>query len=315
VTGSRVTALGPGGEFDRIRAIWKRLGDRVVCVGDDAAIVTIGAERLAFSCDMAVEERHFRLAWLEPEEIGWRVGASALSDLAAVAAEPHGMLASVGVPPEHAGDFLTRVMDGLGDVAATVGAAVWGGDLVNSERVVIDAMVVGRAARPVSRSDARAGDGLWISGRLGAPHEAVAAWLAGGKPKAVTRARYARPIPRVREALWLAGKGATALIDVSDGLVGDAGHVAAASNVMLRIIAEDVPVHEGVERWESALVGGEEYELLVTLPPAFGHRQASEFTERFGLPLTHIGEVKGGHGALVERNGKPVELPQGFSHF
>ncbi len=307
--------LGPGGEFDRIRAIWQRLGQHAAEVGDDAAIVHVGAEQLALSCDMAVEGRHFRLDWLHPAELGWRIGASAISDLAAVAAEPIGMLVSVGVPERLAVEFLPELMAGVGRSAAHTGAVVWGGDLVQSDAVVVDVMVAGRVARPVLRSGARAGDALWVTGRLGGPHEAVAAWLAGREPHAEARARYAKPVPRVHEALWLRDHGATALIDVSDGLTGDAGHLAAASGVALAIAADLVPCLPGVERWESALVGGEEYELLATMPASFGDADARAFSAQFALPLTRIGAATAGQGVHVTRGGRSVELPDAFSHF
>lgn len=307
--------LGPGGEFDRIRAIWRRLGAHASQVGDDAAIVRVGGERLAFSCDMAVEGRHFRLDWVRPAELGWRIGASAISDLAAVAAEPLGMLVSVGVPERLAVEFLPELMGGLGQSAAYAGAVVWGGDLVRCDAVVVDVMVVGRVERPVLRSGARPGDGLWVTGRLGGPHDAVMAWLAQRNPHPEARERYVRPLPRIQEALWLRDHGATALIDVSDGLTGDAGHLAAASGAALAIAAELVPRHPGVERWESALTGGEEYELLSAMPPEFGETGAMAFAERFGLPLTRVGGVVAGEGVRVTYGGKPVELPHAFSHF
>jgi len=308
-------ALGPGGEFDRIRAIWARLGNRAEGLGDDAALVTVGGERLALSCDLSLEDRHFRLAWLEPEEIGWRAGAAALSDLAAVAAEPVGVLATVGVPRERADAFLVRVMDGVAAAAAAVGAMVWGGDLVQSERVLVDVFVVGRAPRPVTRDGARVGDGVWVTGRFGAPHTAVTAWHAGLVPSAEARARYARPEPRIAEAAWLRDHGASAMIDVSDGVAGDAGHVAAASGVALRLDADAVPRHPAAPGWEAAVGGGEEYELLVTLPATFPDGHAAEFAGRFGIPLTRVGIVEPGAGVVLERARRPVDLPPGFSHF
>jgi thiamine-monophosphate kinase len=225
------------------------------------------------------------------------------------------MLVSVGVPEPLTVEFLPELMAGVGQSAAHAGAVVWGGDLVQSDAVVVDVMVAGRAAHPLLRSGASPGDALWVTGRLGAPHEAVAAWLAGRTPHPEARARYARPLPRVREALWLRDHGATALIDVSDGLTGDAGHLAAASGVALAIAAELVPRHPGVERWESALVGGEEYELLVTLPASFGDEAARAFAGQFALPLTRIGSAAAGQGLQVTRDGHPVELPDAFSHF
>ncbi len=310
------TALGPGREFDHIRAIWQRLGDRLHGVGDDAAIVTIGAERLALSCDLAVEDRHFKLAWLAPAELGWRATAAALSDLAAVAAEPVGVLVSLGAPPAGAEAFLTDVMDGVGHAAASVGAAVWGGDLVQSDRVILDLLVVGRVREaPVLRLGATPGDGVWVTGALGGPHEAVQAWLAGAVPAPAARERYAHPLPRVHEARWLAERGATAMIDVSDGLVGDAGHLAAASGVAIAIESEQVPSHPGAREWRSALVGGEEYELLVALPPGFGPDAAAAFTAAFELPLTRVGAVATGRGVTVRRGGQAIDVAGGFSHF
>lgn len=306
--------LGPGGEFDRLRAVFARLGKRVAGVGDDAALVTVDGAPLALSCDLSVEDRHFRLAWLAPREVGWRAAASALSDLAAVAAEPAGVLAAVGVPEGREGAFLEELMDGVAEAADAVGAVVWGGDLVRAERVTVDVTVVGRAPRPVRRAGAGPGDGVWVTGALGGPQAALAAWEAGGTPAPGARARFARPAPRVREAAWLRDRGATAMIDLSDGLVGDAGHLAAASDVALELEADRVPVHPDATP-EAALAGGEEYELLVTLPAAFGAADGAEFRRWFDLALTRVGAVARGRGVALRRGGRLVTIPAGFSHF
>ena len=316
------TPLGPGGEFDRLRAVFARLGPRVAAVGDDAALVTIDGAALALSCDLVVEGRHFRRDWLTPGEIGWRACAAALSDLAAVAAEPLGVLAAVGVPEGSEGTFLEEVMEGVGAAAAACGASVWGGDLVRAPQVTMDVMVVGRASHPVRRRGARAGDGVWVTGALGAPAAAVAVWEAGANPGPGLRDRFARPVPRVAEAWWLRDRGATAMLDVSDGLVGDAGHLAAASGVAVEIEVERVPVHEAVttdpavtadEAVRYALTGGEEYELLVALPASFA--EAAAFAESFGIALTRVGTVRAGTGVSVMRDGRQIEVGAGFSHF
>ncbi|MDH4044434.1 MAG: thiamine-phosphate kinase, partial [Gemmatimonadota bacterium] len=239
--------LGPGGEFDRLRAVFRHLSPRLRGVGDDAALITVDGVRLAFSCDLAVEGRHFRLEWLTATEVGWRACAAALSDLAAVAAEPLGVLAAVGVPDGLDGEFLQWLMDGIVRAAGAAGAELWGGDLVRAPQVTIDVTVVGRAERAVRRRGARPGDGLWVTGQLGAPRAAVAAWEAGLHPAPGLRERFAHPVPRIAESWWLRDHGATAMIDLSDGLVGDAGHLAAASGVRVEIAAERVPVHPAVE--------------------------------------------------------------------
>jgi thiamine-monophosphate kinase len=315
-----VTPLGPGGEFDRLRAVFARLGRSVSGIGDDAAIVAVDGVMLALSCDLAVEGRHFRRAWLTAEEIGWRACASALSDLAAMAAQPLGVLAAVGVPEGSEGAFLEELMEGVARAAAFSGAVVWGGDLVQAPVVTVDVTVVGRAERPVRRRGARPGDRVWVTGSLGAPAGAIAAWESGSLPHPALRTRFAKPVPRVAEALWLRDQGATAMLDVSDGLVGDAGHLAAASGVAVTIEAERVPVHGAVagateERIERAVRGGEEYELLVALPPGFGDPEARGFVRAFELPLTCVGEIAEGAGVVVFRGGRPWEIGGGFSHF
>lgn len=308
-----MTALGPGAEFDRIRAVWARIGARLREAGDDAALVTIDGAALAISTDLAVEDHHFRRAWLAPPEIGWRATAAALSDLAAVAAEPVGVLASVGVPARGAEALLPELMAGVADAAQAAGAVVWGGDLVQSDRVVLDIVVVGRAARPLRRAGARPGDALWVTGRLGGPWAAVRAWMGGGEPAPAARERFARPVPRIAEAAWLRDAGATALIDVSDGLAGDAGHVAAASGVACVLDADRLPLHDAATDWRDAAAGGEEYELLVAMPGEFD--RPGEFASRFTVPLTRVGVCEAGAGVRVVRGGREVNVPRAFSHF
>ena len=308
------TALGPGGEFDRIRAIWRRLGEQMSQAGEDCALVTIGSERLAISTDVTIEGTHFRKGWLAPEEVGWRAAAAALSDLAAVAAEPRGVMASLGVSPEWPEELVSEVMHGVGQAAAAVDAQLWGGDLVRSERLVLDVVVVGRAEAPVLRSGAAPGEGLWVTGALGGPAAALAAWLAGGEPEQTARERFAHPRPRIAEALWLRDEGATAMIDLSDGLIGDAGHLAAASGVRCVIEDERVPVHPAASP-RGALVGGEEYELLAALPRETDNELAAAFEDTFGIRLTRVGRVEEGQGVELLENGAPVALPGGFTQF
>ena len=308
-----MTALGRGGEFDLIRTVWARLGDRVEGAGDDCALITVDGVGLAISTDLAVEDRHFRRAWLSPGEIGFRSAAGSLSDLAAVAAEPLGVLVSVAAPAADADALIPELMAGVAEAAAAVGATVWGGDLVQSDRVLLDVVVVGRADRPVRRTGAASGDALWVTGRLGGPRAAVRAWVAGQEPGAAARSRFARPEPRVREARWLRDQGARAMIDISDGLGGDAGHLAAASGVACVLDAAAVPVHEGADGWEDAMAGGEEYELLVAMPAAFDARDS--FQRLFAVPLTRIGACEAGRGVRVLRGGREVDIPASFSHY
>ena len=307
--------LGGGPEFDRIRAIAAALGDRAPGLGDDVAWLEVGGRHLAVSTDVSVEGVHFRRDWLAPPEIGWRAAAAALSDLAAAGAEPLGVLVAVTAPADEGPGALAALMDGVGSAAAAAGTGVLGGDLSRGTALSLAITVVGVSERILRRSGAEPGDGLWVTGELGGARAALAAWRAGRTPAAAARERFARPEPRLAAGAWLAAHGATAMLDLSDGLGGDAGHLAAASGVRLRIALERLPVHPAVPAEADAAGeapelfaarGGEDFELLAAMPPGF--TAASPF------PLTRIGEVEAGRGVALELGGRPVSVP-GYDHF
>ncbi len=317
----RSLRLGPGGEFDRLRAIFVALGTAGRDLGDDCALLSIGGRRLAISIDLSLEGVHFRTDWLALREIGWRATAAALSDLAAEGATPLGVLVSLGVPgnrQRRTGNAspAVQIMAGVGAAARSVGASVLGGDLVRSPRYLVDVCVLGVAQRPVRRSGARSGDGLWVTGRLGGAGLALAALRAGrgGRLAPALRRRFARPVPRIAAGRWLARRGARAMIDISDGLAGDAGHLAAASGVGVAIELERVPCWPGVTPL-AAVRSGEEYELLVAMPRHFATAGAKAFGRATGLPLTRIGDCTAGRGVRMTHDGRPITPPPGFDHF
>lgn len=320
--GRRALRLGAGGEFDRLRAIFTSLGAAGRGLGDDCALVRIGSRTLALSIDLSLEGVHFRTDWLSFREIGWRATAAALSDLAAEGAEPIGVLVSLAVPdnasPGNASPGnvppVVQIMRGVGAAARSVGAAVLGGDLVRSPSYLVDVCVVGVARRPVRRIGARPGDEVWVTGRLGGAGLGLAAFRAGRRPAAAVRRRFVHPEPRIAAGLWLARHGAHAMIDISDGLAADAGHVAAASGVRLEIALERIPRWPGATP-RAAAQSGEEYELLVALPRRFGERAARAFRRATGLPLTRIGRCTAGRGLLITDNGRPTTPLSGFDHF
>lgn len=315
--------LGPGPEFDRIRQILQRLGPIAQGVGDDCAILPDGEGRLVVSVDLSVEGVHFRRDWLTLEEIGWRATAAALSDLAAEGAATIGVLTSIGVPATAGDDDLTALMSGVGSAAHAAGGAVLGGDLTASERWVIDVTVLGRAQRPVTRAGGIAADGLWVTGELGGARAALHAWRAGGAPDASARAAFAHPAPRLSSGQALARAGAHAMLDISDGLAGDAEHLAAASGVCVEIDLARVPVapaakliaaREGVSPAVFAAQGGEDYELLVAMPAEFDADAVARLQRETGVPLTRIGTVRPGQGARFLLGGQVVTL-RGHDHF
>jgi thiamine-monophosphate kinase len=321
-----VIRLGPGAEFDLIRSFLAGAGPRQgpdpsirVGPGDDCAVVV--GEGIALSVDMVVEDVHFRRTWLEPAELGYHAAAAALSDLAAMAARPVGVLASLALGPGDEGDVGAGVMEGAGAAARDAGAAVLGGDVTRSPGpLVVDIVAVGEAARPVLRSGAEPGDEVWVTGALGGAAAAVAAWLAGREPGPAARTAFARPTPRVREARWLAERGLpSAMIDLSDGIAGDARHLAAASGVRLVIEATRLPVAAaagaGAAGQRLAAVGGQDYELCFTASPGSVAPVAGEFRAMFGTGLTRVGRVEAGSGAvLLDATGAELEL-DGFQHW
>lgn len=321
--------LARGAEFDLIRRFLPRhphaRGDVRVGPGDDCAVVT--GDGIALSSDMSVEGVHFRRDWLTGREIGGRAAAAALSDLAAVAARPIGILVSLALPDDDAGAFAVHLMEGVRAAAERAGAALLGGDVTRSPGpLVIDVTVVGEAPAPVLRSGAAAGDEVWVTGELGASALFVEQMLAGDDPDPAARARFAHPVPRVHEARWLAERcGLTAMVDLSDGLAGDAAHLSAASGVAVLLAPELIPVHPAVRRrapsadhaLRMALAGGEDYELCFTAPTGAVHPHEGEFASTFGVRLSCVGRVAGGDGVWftdAEGNRRPLGVA-GYQHF
>jgi thiamine-monophosphate kinase len=305
-------ALGPGREFDFVRALLARWGTLAAGVGDDAALIDVPADqRLVASTDSAVEGVHFRRDWLTPREIGWRAASAALSDLAAMAAAPLAMLVSLSIPETWLGD-IAELADGLGDAARATGARIAGGDLTSARELCIAITALGSSAEPLLRSGARSDDLLYVTGRFGGPLSALRAWQGGNLPTGDTRNRFVHPVPRLLEAAWLAEHGAHAAIDISDGLLNDAAHIAAASRARLAITLDELPTLGGLSP-DDAARSGEEYELLVASPHAL---DVEAFVRRFDLPLTEIGRVEAGHAEVVATlHGARVASGGGFDHF
>ncbi len=313
--------LATGAEFDLIRRFYEAAPDvhrRDVRVGpgDDACVVA--GDGIAVSTDVAVEDVHFRRDWLAPEEIGWRSAAAALSDLAAMGARPIGVLASLAAPDGDVPAYAEAVMSGLRDAATSAGAALLGGDVSRSPNaLVVDVVVLGECPSPLLRSGMRPGDELWVTGRLGGAAAAVDAWLSGRAPDAAAREAFAQPRPRVTEARWLAETGVVqAAIDLSDGLAGDAEHVAAASGVRVVLEATAIPIHPSATR-AMALGGGEDYELCFAARAGALDGVAEAFRRRFDLSLTRVGEAAEGSGVWMAAEDGAVHAVDvgGFRHF
>lgn len=311
---NRHVSMGPGAEFDAVRALLVQWGSAAEGVGDDGAILDVpSGSRLVVSTDTTVEDVHFRRSWLTAEEIGWRATQAALSDLAAMGATPMGVLLALTVPVDWR-DELPALAEGIAAATRSARAPIVGGDVTAGDRLALAITVLGHATRPLTRAGARPGDTLYLTGSLGGPGAALAAWESGATPSASARARFAKPIARIAAGEWLAAHGATAAIDLSDGLAGDIAHLAAASGVHCVLDLDAIPCVDGIDVG-AALASGEEYELLIAAP-ALDTLAFSAAHD--GVTLTAIGRVERAAGAgtvAAERAGRPAALPNTHDHF
>lgn len=305
--------LGRGREFELIRQFLDKTTRRNhedvrVGPGDDCAVIG----DFAISADMSVENVHFKRAWLAGSEIGYRAAAAALSDLAAMAAQPIAAILSFSFTRDDANGWAATVMEGATHAVEEFGAMLVGGDVTRSEGAAsIDVIVIGRVLEPVLRSGARPGDELWVTGALGGAAGAAATWQKGDIPTGAARARFAHPVPRIREALWLRERvGLHAMLDLSDGIAGDALHIAAASDCRVVVDAAALPIHPDANL-EQALRGGEDYELCFTAAAGELANVATAFTQEFGVQLTCVGAIEKGAGLEI-LNGPGGS---GFDHF
>ncbi|MCL6538237.1 MAG: thiamine-phosphate kinase [Acidothermus sp.] len=269
------------GEFGLIARIIARTKANTVTLlgpGDDAAVVAAGDGRVVATTDLLVEGRHFRRDWSTPYDVGRKAAAQNMADVAAMGAVPTALLVGFGAPPELAAFWAERLMDGLVDEAAAIGAAVIGGDVVRAESIVVAVTALGdlQGRTPVTRSGARPGDVVALCGRLGWAEAGVAALRHGFRtPRAVVEA-HRRPQPPYQAGPRAADAGATAMIDVSDGLLADVGHIASASKVRIDLSREALPVDPpvaevgaalGIDPLRWVLTGGEDHALVATFPP------------------------------------------------
>ena len=320
------------GEFDLLRRLREALPPapaRVhVGVGDDAA-VTAGGGALVTSVDLLVQDVHFRRDAATPAQIGHKALAAALSDLAAMGAPAGEAYIAMTVPPELSEDEFMELLGGVTDLAAATGATLAGGDISAGPILTLGVTVVGRLATPaeaVRRDGARAGDVLAVTGELGGAAAGLLL-LGDGASAGVDAgvredllARQLTPQPQLEAGRALAAAGARAMIDISDGLAADAGHIAAESGVHLALDADAVPVAAGVaevaaaagaDPLDVALGGGEDYELLAALPPE-GVDGARAAVQAVGIPLTILGEVRVGAGVSVSSAAGPRQVPRGY---
>lgn len=286
--------------------------------GDDAALVAAPDGRVAASTDLLVEGVHFRLDWSTPEQVGRKAAAVNMADVAAMGAAPTALLVGLGCPPGTSAEVAEGLAAGLWAEASERGAGVVGGDVVSAPVVLLCVTVLGDLAgrAPVTRAGARPGDVLAVTGRLGWAAGGLAVLTEGGRghvgQPADLVAAHRVPRPPYAAGPVAAEAGASAMIDVSDGLLSDVGHVAAASGVAIEVRSGAVPVARplleaasalGVDPLRWVLTGGEDHALAATFP--------SDVLLPAGW--TAIGSVTEGSGVTVD--GQRYPGGAGWDHF
>ena len=308
--------LSDAGEFGLIRALVDLFpqGEQVlVGPGDDAAVLRVRTGHVVVSTDLMVEGRHFRREWAEAADVGHRAAAQNLSDVNAMGGRATSLTVGLAAPADLPVQWALDFARGFAEECSLVGASVVGGDLTRADEIVIAVTVLGACTQaPVLRSGARPGDVLALRGRQG--------WAAGGltvlgrgfrSPRVLVEA-YRRPEPPYDAGREAAEAGATAMIDVSDGLLADAGHVAAGSGVAIDVhtAAFDIPeplqavsAALGSDPMQFILGGGDDHALLATFPDV----------ESVPAGWSVVGAVTEGQGVTVD--GAEYDGPTGWTHF
>ncbi|MCH9720299.1 MAG: thiamine-phosphate kinase [Actinomycetia bacterium] len=305
------------GEFGLIELIRQRVpvGDAQLGIGDDAAVLSQPGSTLA-SVDTLVADRHFKPEWCSGADVGHRAAAAGLADIAAMGGQPSALLVSLSMPSDTEVSWALELLDGLVAEAQVARAQVVGGDLCQSETTTVSVTALGRAERPVTRAGARPGDVLAIAGRQG--------WAAAGltvlsrgfrSPRALVEA-YQRPHPPYDSGPQAAAAGATAMIDISDGLLADVRHLAVESSAVAELDSQAVPVADQLRETSSAfnvdplmwvMAGGDDHSLVAAFPPGVA------LPELF-IPIGRITEVVSGEpGVTVD--GRHWSGRGGHDHF
>jgi thiamine-monophosphate kinase len=319
-----VAALG---EFGLIAALsgWLPRDPRaLVGIGDDAAVLAAPDGRVVASTDFLLEGRHFRRDWSSGADVGAKAAARSLIDVAAMGALPTGLLVALAAPPDLPVAWARDLTAGLAAECARAGATVVGGDTARAESVLLATTVLGDLAgrAPVLRSGAAPGDLVAVTGSLGRAAAGLAL-LEAGVPEGPLQAAHRRPEPPYDAGPQAADLGATAMIDVSDGLLADLGHVAAASGVRIDLSSDRLS--PGAELRAAARVffgrtgrgSGPPDQLPLTwvLTGGEDHALAATFKPDVALPpsWTVIGTVLDGRGVLVD--GREWAGDAGWDHF
>ncbi len=327
--GNELRNLGEFGLIDRIAQRLPAGAGVALGIGDDAAAFAPAPGQLnLITTDMLVEGIHFDLSYSDPLSLGKKALSVNLSDIAAMGGKPRHYLLSLAIPPAITLDFLDNLISGMLSRAEQFGVHLIGGDTCSSSGpLVLNLTVLGEQSPDmlVRRSGARPGDQICVTGTVGDSALGLRLLRQGGR-KGDAIARHLDPLPRVREGLALAEAAIpSSMIDLSDGLLADLGHILDLSAVGARIYSEELPLSDTFrkhfplvteEALSLALAGGEDYELLFTAPPE-KIPQIFPLLEKMGTPVSVIGTItEENTRAVIGSDGKEISLDRkGYDHF
>jgi thiamine-monophosphate kinase len=308
-----IADAGEFGLIDRLQALFAQGEHVLIGPGDDAAVLRIRNGHVVVSTDLMVEGRHFRRDWASPEDVGHRAAAQNLSDINAMGGRAHSLTVGMAMPSDLPVQWALDFARGFAAEAALVGASVVGGDVTRADEVVIAVTVLGACTQaPVVRSGATPGDVLALHGRQGWAAAGLAVLGRGFRSPRVLVEAYRRPEPPYDAGRTAAEAGATSMIDVSDGLLAEAGHLARESGVAIDVRSGAFEIPEpltavgaalGADPLGFILGGGDDHALLATFP------------DRAAVPegWLVVGEVAEGEGVTVD--GAAYDGPTGWTHF
>ncbi|MBO0838227.1 MAG: thiamine-phosphate kinase [Actinobacteria bacterium] len=327
--------VGSLGEFGLIRELASRMpaGSLTsVGIGDDSAVVTAPSGSVVAAVDMVLEGRHFLRSWSSGRDVGIKAAARSLADIAAMGAVPTALLAAVALPGSLPASWALDLASGLAWEAERAGAGIIGGDTASAELVLVSVTALGdlSGAAPVRRSGAAAGDVVAVCGTLGHSAAGHALLSAGAREPTSLVAAHLRPAPPYDAGPEAARLGATAMIDVSDGLLADLGHVAEASGATIDVSSAGLVPPDDHPLWRAArsartdspdspsarllhwvLTGGEDHALAATFPPS----AASQLPPRWRVIGTVSAAGRAGPGERVTVDGEPYAATAGWQHF
>lgn len=326
------------GEFELIRKLtqsWRQNGDIFIGPGDDASAIVIPKEDDTLflqTIDLLIEDVHFQRGWGMPEQLGWKSLAVNLSDIAAMGGKPTHTHLSLAIPPSWSDEEILKFMSGYKSLADRYNVRLLGGDLSRSKSSLMIASTANgivKKDRVITRGGAKIGDIIWISGNPGEAAGGLKLLQEKNNPYTNEKLmkRFLEPAPEVELGIFCAECGLVqAMIDVSDGLAGDLGHILKASNLGATLFQEDIPFSPGLSKatkenhWDAlelALHGGEDYHLLGTTSEDNYQRFTTLLKEKLNRTIYKIGRIEPRTGLRLRlANGNCIEIPPtAYDHF